>query len=223
MRRIATAVVVLGLMAASAAADDMYDPPWDMTLPGATYQVWDFTMEPDGPFIVENPFGDPMIEWPAFVNYEELIGPDGTPVGAWHIGGEPGTTSPVTVWVPNNPDENEVKMIQWQVTATGSPTAGGNLPGVTVPGPTGGPVDPSGGVTHPPHPHGSIQRPNGWYQYAGYIEVRPNPKGEWITFEFAQCKHIEQIVIHSLCTPEPATLGLLAAGGLLTLVRRKRR
>jgi len=110
MRRIATAVVVLGLMAASAAADDMWDPPWDMTVPGATYQVWDFTMEPDGPFIVENPFGDPMIEWPAFVNYEEIIGPDDTPVGAWHIGGEPGTTSPVTVWVPNNPDENEVKI-----------------------------------------------------------------------------------------------------------------
>ena len=92
MKRIAFALAVVGLMAASAAAKDMWDPWWDMTGPGTTYQVWDFTMEPDGPFIVENPYGppDPHIEWPELVNYEMVPGPDGTLVGAWHIDGPPG-------------------------------------------------------------------------------------------------------------------------------------
>jgi len=225
MKRIVVVLAAVGLMAASAAAEDMWDPPWDVTGPGTTYQVWDFTEDPDAPHIVDNPYGDPSIEWPGLVDYQNPVeGPYGD-VGVWHIGG-PGTEpQPVTIWVPNDPDENEVKHIQWQITSTGSPTPTGNQPGVTVPDPSnpGGPgIPPSGGVSHPTHPHGNTNLPNGWYQYAGYIDIIPNPEGEWITFEFVPCTYIEQIVIHTECTPEPATLSLLALGGLLTLVRRRR-
>jgi len=62
-----------------------------------------------------------------------------------------------------------------------------------------------------------------WYTYNGMIEIQPNPDGEWLTFELVDSTNIEEIVIKTICMPEPATLALLGAGGLaMALVRRRR-
>jgi hypothetical protein len=62
-----------------------------------------------------------------------------------------------------------------------------------------------------------------WYTYNGVIEIRPNPKGEWITWDLLPSTNIEEIVIDTVCVvPEPMTLAVMALGGLALLRRRRR-
>jgi len=258
MKRIVVALAVLGLMTSYVVAEDLVPPPWDSTLPLQTYQMWDFptilllTGLPEGhpvpspvfpmPGDVDNPFGEPWIEWPsgsydrpdaggeiglvtavATIESVPYTSPDGTAhpaVPTVHIGvygpdgnPDPTRTVPVRIWIPNNKDENLVKKISWQVTSDTSPTPQGNSPTTEPPG-TSGPGNP------PQTPHGDGT--SGWYTYNGVNEIRPNPDGEWLEFGMIHCTNIEEIVIKTVCMPEPATLGLLAAGGLLTLLRRRR-
>ena len=66
----------------------------------------------------------------------------------------------------------------------------------------------------------------GWYTYNGMIEIRPNPDGEWLTFELAESTNIDQIVIKTVCTniPEPSTFVLIGCGlaSLFVVVWRRR-
>jgi hypothetical protein len=258
MKRIAVVLAAIGLMASYVVAEDLSDPPWDMTLPFQSAQTWDFPslltgmphgeVVPDLPMFpfpgdADNPFGEPWIEWPSgeylvedeggvpeivtvvvtvenvpYTNPDGTVTPDTptTHIGVYGPDGLPDTsrTVPVRIWIPNNKDDNLVKKIQWQVTSDKSPTPQGNSPTTEPPG-TSGPGDP------PQIEHGDGS--SGWITYNGLNEIRPNPDGEWLEFGLVHCTNIEEIVIKTICMPEPATLGLLAAGGLLTLVRRKRR
>ena len=79
-------------------------------------------------------------------------------------------------------------------------------------------VDVDGPITYP-NPH--VQWPNGtWYTFNGLITIPGNPPEEWITFEFAASTNIEEIVIKTICIPEPTTLALLALGGVAAIRRR---
>ena len=107
-------------------------------------------------------------------------GPDGTPA--------PGVPVPVSIWIPNNPDPNLVKKVFWQMTSDKSPTPLGNPPTTSPPGssvPTGLPQIQHDGST--------------WYTYNGMNEIRPNPPGEWLTFELVDSTNIEEIVIIDCC------------------------
>ena len=245
----------------------MWDPPWDSSLGfPETTQEWDFPnlltclgyqngdvlnpLDPMSPLPgdMENPFGDPYIEWPlgeievedpenpcewimltykAEVQVVDYMTPDGTVQGGTptvHISittpdgtgveGTPlaGTTVPVSIWIPNNPDPNLVKKIFWQMTSDKSATPTGDRP-TTVPPGTGHPA-----------PNPQIQHDaSTWYTYNGLNEIIPNPDGEWLTFELVDSTNIEEIVIKTVCMPEPATLALLGAGGLGILLARRRR
>ncbi len=220
MKQIALLFAVLGLMAASAAAEDEWDPPWDRTDAAATYVRWDFPTDLTTPVELINEFGDPEIEWPGLATPQEIMDWEGTEITTWHIGGVSGGISQVTIWVPNKEDENLKKQIQWQVTSDKAVPAGGAPgPGVTVPG--------AGGTPTPGNPTYTPYGPRGlggnWYIYAGLVEIEPNPKGEWLTFDVVECTNIEEIVIDTICIPEPATLGLMGFGGLMMLLRRRRR
>ncbi len=195
-----------------------------------------------------NPFGYPVIEWPNglydieivideetgetewvtveatttvdLVCYEDPEGGihDGTPTV--HIGvTDPGTGDevsgvpvPVSIWIPNNPDENLVKKLWWQMTSDKSPTPLGDPPTTDPPG------------TPDPSQSTSIQHGSStWYTYGGYTEIIPNPDGEWLTFELVDSTNIEEINVDTICMPEPATLGLMALGGMGILLGRRRR
>ena len=68
----------------------------------------------------------------------------------------------------------------------------------------------------------AIQWPtDNWYTYNGMLEIRPNPAGEWIYFDLVQSTNIEEIVIKTICIPEPMTLSLLGLGGLAVIRRRR--
>jgi hypothetical protein len=243
----------------------MWPPPWDSSLGfPETTQEWFFPPllasmgYNDGdvldmltyprPEDMDNPFGEPYIEWPlgemevenpeepgtwimlsyqAEVQWVDYMGPDGivypatptvhisitTPDGNG-VEGTPlaGTTVPVSIWIPNNPDENLMKKIFWQMTSDKSPTPTGSPPTTMPPG------------TSQPAPNPQIQHDaSQWYTYNGLNEIVPNPDGEWLTFELVDSTNIEEIVIKTVCMPEPATLSLMAMGGLGVLLGRRRR
>ncbi|MBN2584139.1 MAG: PEP-CTERM sorting domain-containing protein [Planctomycetes bacterium] len=212
MRKVALVLIVVCLLASSATGEDMFPPPWDPTLPNQTYQHWIFPLNPYEPFEQVNPYGEPYIEWPATAELVEVEDWTGITITTWHIGGEPGQLSEIRIWIPNNKEENLYKLLHWQMTTDGSPTPTGDPPVTDPPGtslPTGNPRGALGG---------------NWYVYDGLIRIVPNPEGEWLTFTMVTCAHIEEIVIRTVCVvPEPTTMGLTAAGGLLLAMWRRRR
>jgi hypothetical protein len=221
----------VALLASPAWAEDIHPPPWDASLPFQSSQAWECTeqfpiaeeYEPpitlDGvePWETDNMFpgGPPTMTITNCDGIEEFPeGPTGQPTTAWHIGPGGGT---VTLTIPNNPDENLYKLIFWQMTADKSATPTGDPP-------SAGPGD----VSHPPsgipstqHPYSGDDGP--WYTYNGLIKLSPNPEKETVTWDLAECTSITEIVVKTVCMPEPATLALVAAGAGLAVLRRRRR
>ena len=207
----------------------MESPTWPSVannLFGEAYITW-----PDGPFTAPDPETQVPMEYTAFVtvDYVDYMpplgnGPDDaipdTPTVHIGVNGPDGLPAsgvpvPVSIWIPNNPDPNLVKKVFWQMTSDKSPTPLGDPPTITGSDGTTGTSVPSG-LPHIQHDAST------WYTYNGMLELRPNPDGEWITFGLVDSTNIEEIVIKTVCMPEPATMGLLAVGGVLALIRRKR-
>ena len=75
-----------------------------------------------------------------------------------------------------------------------------------------------------------MEHDNFWITDAYWFEIEPNPEGEWISLYSENSygdpdypdypAYIDQVVIDTICIPEPATLGLLVMGGLFLLKRR---
>ncbi len=193
------------------------------------------------PSSVENPYGGPYVKWPSeylvvrdeegnihlfyvsvTVQVIDYVTPEGITVPGTptvHIGvydpeaGNEDTSVlvPVSIWVPNSPEPNLVKKVFWQMTSDKSPTPQGNPPTTIPPGtavPTGIPQ-----IQHDA---------SNWYTYNGEVDIPGNPPGEWLKFGLVSSTNIEEIVVKTVCMPEPATLGLLAAGAGLMFLRRRR-
>ena len=192
--------------------------PWNRGDPGSTYQHWQFSSPTSNtPDDYNNPYGDsPTFEFESPSNWgwnSSMPGPDGgtSTVSAWTLQTESGTGT-VILHVPNNPDPNEIKYIYLQITSTKFPT-----------------VTPVGGGSDGPYTSGTWptgvaewQEANGWYTYNWGFTIEPNPEYEDIVIDFPYGASIDQIVVDSICTPEPATMSLLAVGGLVLLRRRRK-
>ncbi len=192
------------------------NPPWSSSAANTTHQAWEFTYptyDPldSSPQIDDNPYGTPSIDfsdgtsfWDGSEGTRPLVpGPYGDPIPTWHVDVDGGG---FTVLIPNAPDPNPWKHIFYQVTSNKAPNPSG---------PTSFPAG-----THKPGT--AYQHAGGWYTYTGQIDITPNPQYETVTFTFPSCTNIEEIVIDTICVPEPIMMGLLGAGGLMMLrVRRK--
>lgn len=212
-------ILVLGLILSFPVyGKDLWDPPWDSTLPFQTMQAWECSaMDPSYPFdpfptTDENPFGVAEITEPGAVTWPDWVeGPDGGEIATFHID----QSGPFTIWVPNNPNPNDRKLIFWQITSDKSVTPTGSGPTATTPE--------GYGSTNPVSPYPAIQHGGTWYTYNGLIEIRPNPIGEWITWDLIASTNIEEIVIKTVCLPipEPTTICLIGFGILAFWFRKR--
>jgi len=195
-------LVLLGVVISysSVFAEDYNPPGWrgdDRT----TYQKWEF---PDSTFCPTpddyyNPKGVPSLgvceETSSWIS--NWLGQS----GVWRL------EDYIQIEIQNWPDPDDYKEIWLQMTYS---SEGGYPPFVTtVPAGDSSVVD---------------ETENGDYWNITYdIIIEPNPQSETITIEPGGCAvYISEIVIDTICVPEPLTIGLLGLGGLILFRRRKR-
>lgn len=216
-------LLVILAAAAAARADDLVPPDW-RGQPNSTLQVWEFStgsnpVEPTvAPDLLNNPYGTPEATvygefnfpnrdtW--WINTSVTI-PDHQ--GIWNIGGS------LSLDIPNDPVLRPHKFIRVQITYDGGHSVD---PGV--------PFDPwvdvvaSDGATMVDFQKVSEIHVDSIFTHAVYdLMLEPNPSFEtiWILPRYCQL-YVDEVVVDTLCIPEPATMLLLAAGAA-ALIRRR--
>lgn len=206
--RLLVAGVCLVCAVGGAWADDLNPPPW-RGMPGTTFQQWEFLTPNPMPLpdLVINPYGqDEAQVWP------------GTGQQWWDIwGGQQGVwplSGAMEFYIPNQPITNDYKdvwiQITWAKQAFVSEPVLSSTPGGAVSllsqvdiGPTGEP--PPAGAN--------------WWHSTYLIHIEPNPNFETIRIDGTIM--VDEVVIDTICIPEPAGLGLLALGTLVLGWRRR--
>jgi hypothetical protein len=205
--------VCLTFLPAAAKADDLNVPPWAGD-PGSTHQKWEFNTGPDTnpppETDLDNPYGDPVLtvlpsgNLPEDSYYEELAGR----IGVWELDGA------FVIEIPNRPDPDPWKWLWIQL--TWMPDAQSGVPQIIVEA-----EDAQAVPITDIELIDEVETPIGdpWHHITYVYEIWPNPAFE--TIYIGGSIFVDEIVIDTICIPEPATMGLLAFGGL-PLLRRKR-
>lgn len=214
-------VLVGSLTCAGAAwADDLTPPPW-RGQPGSTFQEWTFATNanPAAPTIDQNGYGDPVatidFQPPYGTGWKDTLpGVYGSKQGWWDI-----ATGSIVLSIPNTGltgpgtyKEIWIQLTYWRdindapsvlVDLPGAVQTFGNDPDQLIElGPVGG----------------------GWYYDLTKWRVEPNPLEEVIVITGAPFmgSQIDQIVVDTICVPEPASLAGLACLAVVLLRRRGR-
>jgi hypothetical protein len=214
-RLLGSAVLVLCVYSAQAWADDIYDIPWQRFQGRTTYQHWSF-----GTF-----------------NYD--TNNDNWPPDAWYGPHEPGLGDNGLGWqeewyegrngvyivdlkfevdIDNYPsDINSQKVAYIQVVWHINGPIG--LPSLSAEGTDGAP-DMSVSIVQEEILDGPG---SGWVYTCFEMTIEPNPQYETIEIapqEFGGRLYIDQLVIDTICIPEPAGMFLLGLGSILAMSRR---
>ena len=206
---------LVALAATSVSADDLNPPPW-MGLEGTTAQWWEFYNAPSSPWAiypeaVSNMYGDPCAWVPSappgsyWMNSYE--GPGGPEQGVWKL-----DTGGMYFEIPNTEieDRDSFKDVWIQVTYD----AGGDYANVLS-------LVPFGVAERLDDLHQVLD--SGFFYDVWQIHLEPNPVHERIWIGPKECSlYLDEVVIDTICIPEPATVGLLCIGAV-ALVRRRRR
>jgi hypothetical protein len=199
-----TVAVVFGCSVASVKADDIYPPWWLRGQPNTTYQDWTFStsqsmfVAPDSGFY--NPNGTPT----AFISNGQWSMFYDNHVGVWTL--PVGTNGVIALNVPNTEEDNPYKWVWTQVTWQSD---NGGSPVVLVDG------EQSRLELVTPVGNG------GWMQSVYMSLLSPNPSSEQVLI--MGTVDVGQVVIDTICIPEPSTLALLAAGAAALMVSRRRK
>lgn len=199
-------VGVFGFLATHASADDLYPPDWRTDPPGqgfTTFQMWEFGTDdnPVGPDVVYNAFGDPTAtitgDWPLTLWKDEDFGH----YGVWRF------EDWMELFIPNNPEPEESKYIWLQITFSAGE---GHDPEIlSLPDWADLEI-----INH-------IQLDDYYYHGTYLITIEPNPEEELLVIMPRDCTlYVDEIVVDTICVPEPASLTLLAVFGLLLARRR---
>ncbi|MDP6044373.1 MAG: PEP-CTERM sorting domain-containing protein [Phycisphaerae bacterium] len=208
-------ISVTALLAGDALGDDFAPPPWVRGDPLTTATEWEFLTDANSHTIsdgntvttVEGGFG------PATVSISGA--PGNEPV--WSIGDGDGKwtaslNGPMDMLfeIGNWEDLEPVKYLRIQV------TYGGSAPSISSISAAHQTVAP---VVITPTGTTNFSTTQILFEY----EMNPNPFFEIFIMETPPGSSINQVVVDTISTPEPATLSLLGLGGLAVLRRRKRR
>lgn len=206
-------MVMLGGMFSVIHADDINPPTlWQRGEPGSTYQQWEFlsadlTPVPD---FLDNPYGTPSL----------TVYPDGPWLEDW--GGHYGVWSlsgAIETEIPNNPVQNDYKLVQIQLTWSSElevPVA----PVIIIASDPAGELTLIDETTISLGPTGVPGASTDWYHSTYLYDIVPNPNFETITISGSIV--VDELVIDTICAPEPATMSLLGLG-VVCMIRRKRR
>ncbi|MCK4886517.1 MAG: PEP-CTERM sorting domain-containing protein [Planctomycetes bacterium] len=210
-------LLVVLCLASNSFALDLNPPDWRGQL-ATTLTIWEF-LTPDinpVPDIQINPFGfaDTTV-YPAHPWEEIWGGMD----GVWPLSGA------LEVKIPNNPVENELKLIQIQLTWSSEypvPTQpvvmidATRVNGQAVPQDDINLIGQQIIQLDPTYEPGASEF---WYHTTYLFEIVPNPLFENIYISGSIM--VDEVVIDTICIPEPATLALLSLGTVVFL-RKKR-
>ena len=209
MRKLFTLFALVALFCAgTAGAMDVWGGPpegtWQRGEPGSTFELFDFDLPEYGPpEVFDNPFGVPTwdifcgtFEWGEWEAPIEL-GPNGFVTG-WHCTDPAGGA--IVLHIPNQPDPNQLKAIFIQMTSTKFPSCVQVIGGGAM-----GPYGSGSWTTGKPHIQHDGPAPFGglWYTYNFGRYVMPNPEYEDIIIDVPYCTVIDQVVIDTICTPDP--------------------
>jgi hypothetical protein len=224
MKRAIILAVSVVLICAPALADDLVDPPWPRGSDGTTLQIWQFgdpgVYDPNEgsysypePDVDNNQYGVADLRTYTGVGQEWL--PDwGGRDGLWPLSGL------ITIDIPNRQEPLPYKEIWIQLTwASQTP---GSIPYLETEVPIGSEAGPPGvvtesslGPTGEPPPVGQD-----WMHTTYVIRIEPNPP--WEHLRIGGSIVVDQLVIDTICIPEPATVGLMALASIAVLRRRRR-
>ncbi|HUT30875.1 MAG TPA: hypothetical protein VMX13_13870 [Sedimentisphaerales bacterium] len=200
------AALVAVLVVSTAWAEDLNPPPWERGSPGTTYQRWEFgdaSLNPPPEQDVYNPLAMPVMAipdtWPNTAYMPSYLDMG----GVWRL------ESPDDIWITiqNYDNENEFKYIWMQITYGAEE---GTAPLV---------------LTNPGYTDIVVSDPilMGEHWYVTYdITLMPNPPSEVIVIQPDACTaYIDEIVVDTICIPEPVTVCFLGLGALALLRKRR--
>ncbi|MHC4646465.1 MAG: PEP-CTERM sorting domain-containing protein [Planctomycetota bacterium] len=212
MRRLVVLSAVLGVLIVNCAVAEDYNPPDWRGDPGTTFQQWEFSTF-DGTFqsLAPDKFEANPLEVSAGTFSIEYDPPDTdwaptnrTATGVWRLE----SPSNITIELQNFDNDNPLKEIWMQLTFAAE--------NQTEPFVSTSPF-------YTPPMTLSDKVANGDYWNVTYhIIIEPNPASETIWIQPTDCTlYIDEVVIDTICVPEPMTIGLLGLGALALLRKRR--
>ncbi len=209
-RELICCFLLLAAITPVASAIDGNPPSW-RGMPGTTLTIWEFgdsstTPTPDYQF---NPYGLASINIvpgeDEFGNPKGWLSEVGDFTGVWPLSGD------IYITIVNAPESNPYKVVRMQI--TWGPEEG--IDTLTID------IDAGSSVVGDMITIASTDLGDGWTEATLQWVIQPNSLSE--EFHLYGNAMVSDIVIDTWCTdvPEPATLSILAIGGLAMLKRRR--
>jgi len=208
---IAVAIILCSTCVVNATID--YNPPSWIGEPGTTYQLWAFgdDTNPSGPDDYTNTNGVASLQVVGAPPQAYWKDEDLGHYGVWRFEDE------MIINIPNFPDPNPYKEVWLQMTFN----ADGATPEASAPDVF---LTPTGGTGNWMTLIDIVPDDDNYWNATFQGFMYPNPRGETISIRPRNCSiYIDDIVIDTICVPEPMTLSLLSIGGLALLRKRKHR
>lgn len=216
MKQAVLGLSILLLIGCTVFAEDLYPPNWRYD-PGSTYAQWEF-LENNVTPLPDNLY-NPGLGVPALTVYptkpweQEWGGRE----GVWALSGE------IITEIENYPEQNPYKLVQIQITWAYKHDYNPDEPSIVLSAlqVTGAPVDSIvllGSSTDVLEPTGEAGAGPNWNHTTYLFQIRPNPVIE--TIDITGSIWVDELVIDTICIPEPSTLLILGGGAGIAFLRR---